>query len=81
VAEGIDRKQLRKAMKAQGWLEEPTRDGFRAVPPDPQGEAVAWHNTPSDWRAEKNNLARMKRQGFVFPWDKKAQRAHRRKES
>lgn len=79
MPEGINRRKLRRAMKAQGWTEQPTKDGFYAVPPDPHGQKVEWHNTPSDWRADKNTVALMKRQGFIWPYDPKAQKAKRRK--
>ena len=80
MAEKYDRKQLRKGIKDQGWSVKKTRDGFQAVPPDPTKGSVSWHDTPSDWRADMNAMAEMKRRGFIWPYERKAFRAQQRRE-
>ena len=80
MAGDIDRKKLKKSMKAQGWLAQVTKEGFFAIPPH-VGEKVLWHDTPSDWRADKNAIAMMKRQGFIWPYEKKAEKAKQKGES
>jgi len=49
-----------------GRQDEEGAPGF--VPPDPTKEIVIGSGTPSDWRARRNLLAQLKRQGFIWPW-------------
>ncbi len=44
-----------------------TKKGLQFIPPDPTKEIVQWHGTPSDWRAVRNFLARLRQQGFEYP--------------
>lgn len=74
----IDRKKLKKTATAQGFEIEDAKSGFFVC--FPSGERVLWHYTPSDGRADKNAMALMKRQGFIWPFDKKAQKAQARKQ-
>jgi hypothetical protein len=73
----FDRKQLRKAIRKQGWGLNDTKDGFVAIAPN--GDRVQWHNTPSDVRSDKNAMAEMRRRGFIWPWDPKRQKSIQRK--
>jgi len=62
-------RDIEKAAKEQGWEVGRTKKGHpRFVPPDPTKEIVIGSGTPSDWRALKNLLAQLKRQGFIWPW-------------
>lgn len=62
-------RDLEKAAKEQGWEVGRTKKGHpKFVPPDPMKEIVIGSGTPSDWRAMKNLLAQLKRQGFIWPW-------------
>ncbi len=74
----INRKQLRKAIRDQGWTVEETKKGFFAVSPD--GHKILWHMTPSDHRSDKNTMALMTAAGFEWPYDAKAHRAKKKRE-
>jgi hypothetical protein len=63
----MDRK-IKKALEEQGWRLERRSRGWMALPPDRTKPPVAIHETPSDWRAERNMLAQLKRSGFIWPW-------------
>lgn len=67
----MDWKSIERAATEQGWRKEPTKKGFRMLPPDPSKPAVQVHQTPSDRRALANTLAEMKRSGLVWPWPPK----------
>jgi len=62
-----DAKALRKALVAQGWSVEQTKNGhYRAIPPDPDMDIVIMAGTPSDRRALQNDIARLRRNGFIW---------------
>lgn len=44
----------------------PKRDGIQLKSPDGI-TLVTIHNTPSDWRARANTIAKMRRGGFQWP--------------
>lgn len=61
--------EIEKAAVQQEWVVERTgRQHRRLVPPDKTQEIVVTSGTPSDQRAVKNFLSKMKRSGFVWPW-------------
>jgi hypothetical protein len=53
---------VRKA-KAQGFVVKEKKNGWMVTTPNGQG-SVMLHKTPSDHRAVKNDLARLRRYGF-----------------
>lgn len=56
-----------EAAHAQGWRVERTPGGhFRAVPPDKTKPIIVLAGTPSDARAIKNDVARLRRAGLVL---------------
>lgn len=56
-------KVLRRRAEHQGWAVAPTGGGHvRFVAPD--GTVVILATSPSDWRAEKNDTARLRRAGL-----------------
>jgi hypothetical protein len=60
--------ELRKVLKAaedQGWRIEPTKKGWKLYAPDGVNIVIV-HNTPSDHRALKNTIARMRQYGFIW---------------
>lgn len=61
-----DDKRLVDAAVEQGWRVEPKRDGVQLKSPDGI-TLVTIHNTPSDWRARANTIAKMRRGGFQWP--------------
>lgn len=50
----------------QGWRSETTRDGLQLFAPGRVG-IVTIHGTPSDPRAIKNAISRLRRHGFQWP--------------
>lgn len=65
----MDLRGIEKAAIEQGWKVDSTKSGHpRFTPPDPQGEIVIGSGTPSDVRALRNLLARLKRTGLVYPY-------------
>lgn len=63
----LDFRDIKKAAEAQGWRIVETKKGLQFIPSDPTREIVQWHGTPSDWRAIRNFLARLRKQGFEYP--------------
>lgn len=56
-------RELRKRLTGQGWSVERTSKGHvKCV--SPTGEVVITSGSPSDWRAERNFLSRLKKRGF-----------------
>jgi hypothetical protein len=47
----------------KGWRVVPTRKGWIVYPPDRTQPGIAIHKTPSDKRAMKNAIARLRRAG------------------
>lgn len=56
-------KELRRKLEAQGWRLEDRGSTVMAFSPDGV-TVVSIHKTPSDWRAMKNTIARLRRGGF-----------------
>jgi hypothetical protein len=54
------------AAREQGWRIDSLKNGDMWYSPDGRTK-VLWHRTPSDHRAEKNFLARMRQGGLRWP--------------
>lgn len=66
----MSRKEIReliKALIAQGFTVSPTRNGHYTVRDRNGGYVTTISGTPSDYRATKNAIARLRRAGFVWP--------------
>lgn len=48
----------------EGWRVQETRSGWAFYPP--KGPVVHVHRTPSDWRALRNDVARLRRCGLLI---------------
>lgn len=59
-------RDIARAARKQGWREQPVKKGSNWLSPDGK-TIVNWHGTPSDVRAVRNFLARMKRGGLRWP--------------
>lgn len=58
-------KRLQKQLHRAGWRLERQKKGIKCFSPD--GESiVVMHETPSEYRAEKNLLSEFRRAGFKF---------------
>jgi len=64
-----DWKRVLEAAQEQGWRIRPTRDGAMLLAPNGSGK-VTVHGTPSDWRALRNAISEMRREGG-FRWPPK----------
>lgn len=65
-------KDVVRAAREQGWRVEERGDaGTVFYSPDKQHPPIRWAATPSDFRAPRNNLARLRRAGFIWPWPPK----------
>lgn len=53
---------VRLVRATAGWRVRETKDGWAFYPPE--GRPVHVHRTPSDWRAMKNDVARLRRNGL-----------------
>ncbi len=62
----MDFRKIRKAALEQGWHVERTKAGEMFKSPDGVHMAT-WHYTPSDQRAVKNFLAKLRKGGFLWP--------------
>lgn len=58
---------LIKACEDQGFRVERKTKGYMVFPLDKSFKPVAIHLTNSDWRAEKNAIAMLKRAGLNYP--------------
>jgi hypothetical protein len=68
----MDLRDLVKAAKRQRWRIDTTTSGHvRFTPPDPTKKACVFPGTPSDQRAIRNFLSQLRRQGFVWPPERK----------
>lgn len=66
----ITTKELIKELQDQGWTVDQTSQGhYRATPPDPDKQIVHMGGDSGDYRAVRNNIARLKKSGFNPPWD------------
>jgi hypothetical protein len=64
----LDLRSIEQAAQEQGYTVGRTKKNHpKFTPPDPTKEIVIFSGTPSDVRAIKNGLARLRRQGFVWP--------------
>lgn len=60
-------KKLLKSLEAQGWRVERRSKGWMVYPPDTTKPMVTIHETLSDYRAWKNQMAALKRSGYQEP--------------
>jgi len=67
-------KEIRRAAEQQGWRVEATKAGEMFYPPDTLKPPVAAHGTPSDHRAIRNFLSRMRRSGLIWPPPRKGKK-------
>lgn len=68
-------KELKSEAERQGWRVEPTKSGhWNFYPPDPTQGIVNHAGTPSDHRAMKNTISRLKRAGLKWPPPTKGRR-------
>lgn len=58
-------KELFKRLKGQGFRIEEIKSGWQVFPPDPNFDPITIHGTPSDHRAWKNMMSRLKRAGYI----------------
>lgn len=60
--------ELAALAKEQGWRVEPCNNGHMAFyPPDKTHSPIYTGRTPSDWRANRNLRAQLRRAGLVLP--------------
>ncbi len=72
-------RKIQKAARDQEWGVTQTRKGHWAFTSPHTGDTLVFSGTPSDMWAIRNHVARMKRHGFVWPWDKRTQREWKRR--
>lgn len=64
----MDLRDIIEAAEDQGFHVDRTSKGhWRFVPPDPDQPIVHHSGTPSDWRAVRNLVARLRRVGLEWP--------------
>ena len=76
-----DVEKIVKALREQGWEVDGDRRHYRAYPMVKSEPFIVFSKTPSDQRATKNVVSRLRRSGFVWPWNAQAKKAHRIGES
>lgn len=65
----MDLRDIERAAIDQGWKVDRTAKGHpRFTPPDPNQDIIIGSGTPSDVRAIRNLLARLKRAGLMYPY-------------
>jgi hypothetical protein len=75
-------KEVAEAAREQGWTVNITKKNqYQFIPPDPTQQIVMAAGTASDHRALDNVIARLKRSGFLWPWDGKAKEQPNQQES
>jgi hypothetical protein len=75
-------KELTDAAEEQGWTVNITKKNqYQFIPADPDQNMVMAAGTASDHRAFDNVIARLKRSGFLWPWDKKAKEQFNQQET
>jgi hypothetical protein len=57
--------ELIAAAKKQGWRVKETKKGYFLFDPSGRHKELL-HKTPSDWRALRHSLSRMRRYGFKW---------------
>lgn len=67
----MDIDKLIKAAEQQGWRVDRTRRGHHRFWPTDGSDPIIHSGTPGDVRAVRNLLARLKRHGFIWPWNKR----------
>jgi hypothetical protein len=70
MAHKEDAKSLVDEARLQGWVIEDRTKSWMCYSPDGV-TIVNVHKTPSDWRAHRNNVARMRKGGLTWPPPKK----------
>lgn len=60
-----DLKKLMKSLKEQGWTLQRRTKGWMVYPPQSGLSAVMIHETLSDSRSWKNQMALLRRSGFI----------------
>lgn len=63
----MDLKRLIRFARKEGWEVERTRGGHLAFKPPGGGRPIVTSNTPSDTRAVKNHIARLRKAGLAVP--------------
>jgi hypothetical protein len=65
----VDLRDVIKAAREQGYEVIQTKRGhWRFIPPDPSKEIAVHPGTSGDVNSIRLTLARLRRQGFVWPW-------------
>jgi hypothetical protein len=62
-----DIKQIRKALRAQGWRLDDEGRHTKAYPPDKSMPPVVLPKTPGGGRWRENTIAQLRRSGFIWP--------------
>jgi predicted RNA binding protein YcfA (HicA-like mRNA interferase family) len=64
----MDMHTIERIARRQGWRIERRRRSSHVTyyPPDPGRPPVVCAGTPSDWRAWRNNLCRLRKSGLVL---------------
>ncbi|MCL6521914.1 MAG: hypothetical protein K6U79_06000 [Firmicutes bacterium] len=62
--------ELIEEAKRQGWRVDDSGKHVKVYPPDKSLPPVVIGKTPSDWRAWRNNVARLRRAGLKWPPEK-----------
>jgi len=66
----ISTKELIRELRSQGWeVDQTTQGHYRATPPDRSKPIVHMGSESGDFRAVRNNIARLRKSGFIPPWD------------
>jgi hypothetical protein len=74
----VDLRDLEKAARQQGWRVDRTTKGHpRFWPPDRSKPAIVFSGTPSDWRAIRNFISRLRSNGFIWPPEGKGKKRKR----
>jgi len=65
----MDLRDVNRAAEEQGFGVERTSKGhWKYTPPDKRFRAEFFSGTPSDQRAIKNLVAKLRRAGLIWPW-------------
>ena len=75
-------KELVDAAEDQGWkINKTKKNQYQFIPPDLNQEMVVLAGTASDVRALDNMISRLKRSGFLWPWDNMAKEQFNQQET
>jgi len=72
-----DIQRIVKALTEQGWEIDGSGRHYKAYPPVKSEPFIVFPKTPSDSRAIKNILSRLKKSGFMWPWNSQVKRNFR----